>query len=116
MNVTSDFTGSIIYSSTQNIVTQIPFVQKQNNSIVNQLSNVYKYLTATPVIEVVRNIPYDDATSEFGKGSVWSGTLGEIDGYCEVNKIQLNTSATNEEKDNIINLLKEGVFIDNKTN
>lgn len=116
MNVTSDFTGSIIYSSTQNIVTQIPFVQKQNNSIVNQLSNVYKYLTATPVIEVVRNIPYDDVTSEFGKGSVWSGTLGEIDGYCEVNKIQLNTSATNEEKEDIIDLLKEGVFIDNKTN
>ena len=115
MNVTSDFTGSIIYSSTQNIVTQIPFVQKQNNGIVNQLSNVYKYQIATPVIEVVRNIPYDD-TSEFGKSSVWSGVLGEIDGYCEVNKIQLNTSATNEEKDDIINLLKEGVFIDNKTN
>lgn len=115
MNVTSDFTGSIIYSSTQNIVTQIPFVQKQNNGIVNQLSNVYKYQIATPVIEVVRNIPYDDA-SEFGKSSVWSGTLSEIDGYCEVNKIQLNTSATNEEKDDIIDLLKEGVFIDNKTN
>lgn len=115
INVTSDFTGSIIYSSTQNIVTQIPFVQKQNNGIVNQLSNVYKYQIATPVIEVVRNIPYDD-TSEFGKGSVWSGILSDIDGYCEVNKIQLNTSATNEEKDDIINLLKEGVFIDNKTN
>lgn len=115
MNVTSDFTGSIIYSSTQNIVTQIPFVQKQNNGIVNQLSNVYKYLIATPVIEVVRNIPYDD-TAEFGKGSVWSGILGEIEGYCEVNKIQLNTSATNEEKEDIIDLLKEGVFIDSKTN
>lgn len=115
MNVTSDFTGSIIYSSTQNIVTQIPFVQKQNNGIVNQLSNVYKYLIATPVIEVVRNIPYDD-TAEFGKGSVWSGVLGEIEGYCEVNKIQLNTSATNEEKNDIIDLLKEGVFIDSKTN
>lgn len=115
MNVTSDFTGSIIYSSTQNIVTQIPFVQKQNNGIVNQLSNVYKYLIATPVIEVVRNIPYDD-TAEFGKGSVWSGILGEIEGYCEVNKIQLNTSATNEEKNDIIDLLKEGVFIDSKTN
>ena len=115
MNVTSDFTGSIIYSSTQNIVTQIPFVQKQNNGIVNQLSNVYKYLIATPVIEVVRNIPYDD-TAEFGKGSVWSGVLGEIEGYCEVNKIQLNTSATNEEKNDIIDLLKEGVFIDSKAN
>lgn len=115
MNVTSDFTGSIIYSSTQNIVTQIPFVQKQNNGIVNQLSNVYKYLIATPVIEVVRNIPYDD-TAEFGKGSVWSGILGEIEGYCEVNKIQLNTSATNEEKEDIIDLLKEGVFIDSKAN
>lgn len=115
MNVTSDFTGSIIYSSTQNIVTQIPFVQKQNNGIVNQLSNVYKYLIATPVIEVVRNIPYDD-TAEFGKGSVWSGVLGEIEGYCEVNKIQLNTSATNEEKEDIVDLLKEGVFIDSKTN
>ena len=111
MNVMSDFTGGIIYSATANIVTQIPFIQKQNNSVVNQLSNVFKYVIATPVIEVVRNIPYQADNSTFGRETVQVAKLNTVHGYCEVDKVNLVTLATNDEKDSIISLLKDGVFI-----
>ena len=111
MNVMSDFTGGIIYSATANIVTQIPFIQKQNNSVVNQLSNVFKYVIATPVIEVVRNIPYQADNSTFGRETVKVAKLNTVHGYCEVDKVNLVTLATNDEKDSIISLLKDGVFI-----
>ena len=111
MNVMSDFTGGIIYSASANIVTQIPFIQKQNNSVVNQLSNVFKYVIATPVIEVVRNIPYQADNSTFGRETVQVAKLNTVHGYCEVDNVNLVTLATNDEKDSIISLLKEGVFI-----
>ena len=111
MNVISDFTGGIIYSATANIVTQIPFIQKQNNSVVNQLSNVFKYVIATPVIEVVRNIPYQADNNTFGRETVQVAKLNTVHGYCEVDNVNLVTMATNDEKDSIISLLKEGVFI-----
>lgn len=111
MNVMSDFTGGIIYSATANIVTQIPFIQKQNNSVVNQLSNVFKYVIATPVIEVVRNIPYQADNSTFGRETVQVAKLNTVHGYCEVDNVNLVTLATNDEKESIISLLKEGVFI-----
>lgn len=111
MNVMSDFTGGIIYSATANIVTQIPFIQKQNNSVVNQLSNVFKYVIATPVIEVVRNIPYQADNSIFGRETVQVAKLNTVHGYCEVDNVNLVTLATNDEKDSIISLLKEGVLI-----
>lgn len=111
MNVVSDFTGGIIYSATANIVTQIPFIQKQNNSVVNQLSNVFKYAIATPVIEVVRNIPYQADNSTFGRETVQVAKLSTVSGYCEIDNVNLVTLATNDEKEQIISLLKEGVFI-----
>lgn len=39
-NVSSTFNNAIFASGTANIVTQIPFIQKQNNTVVNQISNV----------------------------------------------------------------------------
>ena len=111
MNVVSDFTGGIIYSATANIVTQIPFIQKQNNSVVNQLSNVFKYTIATPVIEVVRNIPYQADNSTFGRETVQVAKLSTVSGYCEIDNVNLVTLATNDEKEQIVSLLKEGVFI-----
>lgn len=108
--ITSSFTGEIIYSETTNIVTQIPFIQKQNNSIVNQLSNVNENLIDTPFIEIVRNIPYY-ANDIFGKATIVFDTIGSVTGYCEISDIQLITTATNEEKEEIESILKDGIFI-----
>lgn len=108
--ITSSFTGEIIHSETTNIVTQIPFIQKQNNSIVNQLSNVNENLIDTPFIEIVRNIPYY-TNDIFGKTTIVFDTIGSVTGYCEVSDIQLITTATNEEKEEIESILKDGIFI-----
>lgn len=108
--ITSSFTDEIIHSETTNIVTQIPFIQKQNNSIVNQLSNVNENLIDTAFIEIVRNIPYY-ANDIFGKATIVFDTVGSVTGYCEVSDIQLITTATNEEKEEIESILKDGIFI-----
>lgn len=110
VNISSSFTGEIIHSETTNIVTQIPFIQIQNNSIVNQLSNVNENLIDNAFIEIVRNIPYY-ANDIFGKATIVFDTVGSVTGYCEISDIQLITTATNEEKEEIETLLKNGVFI-----
>ena len=110
INVFSTFTGGLIYSGSANIVTQIPFIQSQNNSVVNTLSNINTNLIESPCIEVTRNIPYY-VDNIFGKETVDYCLLSEVSGYCEVNRIELETSATNEEKTMIIDLLNDGVFI-----
>lgn len=110
VNISSSFTDEIIHSETTNIVTQIPFIQKQNNSIVNQLSNANENLIDNAFIEIVRNIPYY-ANDIFGKATIIFDTVGSVTGYCEISDIQLITTATNEEKEEIETLLKNGVFI-----
>ena len=110
INVFSTFTNGLIYSDSANIVTQIPFIQSQNNSVVNTLSNINTNLIESPCIEVTRNIPYY-VDNIFGKETVDYCLLSEVSGYCEVNRIELETSATNEEKSMIIDLLNDGVFI-----
>lgn len=110
VNVYSSFTGGIVYSDSANIVTQIPFIQSQNNSVVNNLSNVNTNLIDSPCVEVTRNIPYY-TQDIFGKETIDYCLLSEISGYCEVNRIELETSATNDEKSMIINILEDGIFI-----
>lgn len=110
VNIYSTFTGGIIESQTENIVTQIPFIQKQNNSIVNQLSNVFKNIIDTAYIEVVRNVPYF-SDNIYGKETIDFNYINTVTGYCEISDIDLSTSATNEEKEEIETILKKGVFI-----
>ena len=110
INVFSTFTNGLIYSDSANIVTQIPFIQSQNNSVVNTLSNINTNLIESPCIEVTRNIPYY-VDNIFGKETVDYCLLSEVSGYCEVNRIELETSATNEEKSMIVDLLNDGVYI-----
>lgn len=103
--------GNIIQSETSNIVTNIPFIQEQNNTIVNQISQVYNRPTKLcATVEIVRNIPYD-TDSDFGKETVDYGMIGDKTGYIECQDVDLVTRATEQEKDDIIALLKGGVFI-----
>lgn len=111
VEITSTFTGEIIHSETTNIVTQIPFIQKQNNSIVNQLSNVNQNLIDNAFIEITRNIPYYANGDIFGKATIVFDTISSVTGYAEISDVKLITTATNEEKEEIENILKDGIFI-----
>ena len=110
-NISSTFNNAIFASGTANIVTQIPFIQKQNNTVVNQISNVSNYPVDTARIEVTRNKPYNANDSIFGKPVIEFVTIGDLSGYAEFDRVELTGNATADEKQDIESLLKSGVFI-----
>lgn len=109
-NIYSTFTGGIVESINGVIACNVPFVQKQNNSVVGLISNINKNIIDTAYIEVIRNKPYNIETV-FGNETIDFGTIGSYNGYIKVSDVVLNSSATNEEKKEITDLLKEGVTI-----
>lgn len=109
-NIYSSFTGGIVESTNGVICCNIPFVQKINNSVVGLISNINKNIIDTAYIEVIRNKPYNVETV-FGAETIDFGVIGDYTGYIEVSDVVLNSSATNEEKNEITDLLKEGVTI-----
>ena len=109
-NVYSSFIDDIIETQTQQIAENIPFIQKQTNSVVGTVSNINKNTITTAFIEIVRNIPYDNETI-FGKETIDYCVIGTKTGYIKVSDVVLNCTATVEEKEEIEQLLKEGVFI-----
>lgn len=110
VNVISDFTNEIVDSKTFNIAVQIPFMQEQNNTVVSTVKNIIDNGVKTAFVEVVRNIPYN-VNSVFGNETVDFGILENYSGFIKVSEILLNISGTNEEKNEIENLLKNGVYI-----
>lgn len=109
-NIYSSFTGGIVESTNGVICCNIPFVQKTNNSVVGLISNINKNIIDTAYIEVIRNKPYNVETV-FGAETIDFGVIGDYTGYIEVSDVVLNSNATNEEKNEITDLLKEGVTI-----
>lgn len=111
-NIYSTYNGGKSFeSSNTSIAVQIPFIQKSVNSLVNQLSTVYKWVTDTARIEVTRNKPYFAKGSVFGKPVVEYAEISSISGYAEFSNVDLTCSATNAEKEEIISILESGVFV-----
>lgn len=111
-NIYSSYNGEKSFeSSNTSVAVQIPFIQKSVNSLVNQLSTVYKWVTDTARIEVTRNKPYFASGSVFGKPVVEYAKIGSISGYAEFSDVDLICSATNDEKEEIISILEKGVFV-----
>ena len=110
VNIYSSFIDSIIESRTNIIVSHIPFLQKQTNTVIGNITTVNKNNISTPFIEVVRNKPYHIDTI-FGGKTIEYGLLGNYSGFTRCENILLNSSATNVEKDEIIKLLKDGVIL-----
>lgn len=110
INIYSNFTEKLVYSETVLTGTKIPFMQTQNNTYVNEVSQpVYNEINRC-YIEIIRNIPYE-IENVFGKPTVDYGKLLKYSGYIEVGNIILNTTATQEEKTEIENILQQGVYI-----
>ena len=109
-NIYSSFTSGIVESVNGVISCNIPFVQKTNNSVIGLISNINKNIIDTAYIEVIRNKPYNVETV-FGNETIDFGVIGSYNGFIKVSDVVLNSSATNEEKNEIIDLLKEGVTI-----
>jgi len=110
-NIKSSFNDEIVASVQGLIGMNIPFIQKTNGNVINSVSNVYKNRNNRCFVEVNRNIPYTKDNNVFGCGVVEYGRIGDYTGYLECDKIVLETNATNQEQEEIKNLLRNGVFV-----
>ena len=111
VNVLSSFNNEIVASVQGLIGMNIPFIQKSNGSVINSVSNVYKNRIDRCFIEVNRNIPYTKNNNIFGNNVVEYGKIEDYQGYLQCDKIVLETNATNQEQEEIKNILRNGVFI-----
>ena len=109
-NIYSSYLNSIVANSTGVIVTNIPFIQKQTDNVVNSLTSVFTNLIPTAFMEVTRNIPYDNVNI-YGKECVDFDMIGNKTGYLKCDNVSLVTKATKNEKDEIMSLLKDGIIL-----
>ena len=100
----------LIESHSRNIVQEIPFKQKTQELAYSSVGSAILNNVAVPFIEVERNIPYNKVE---GIGSSFSQVevIGNLEGYAEIEKVQLETSATMREQEQIISKLSNGVVI-----
>lgn len=110
-NIISSFNNEIVASIQGLIGMNIPFIQKSNGGVINGISNVYKNKNKRCFIEVIRNIPYTKNNNVFGGSVVEYGKIGDYEGYLECDSLVLNTKATNQEQEEIKNIIRNGVFI-----
>ena len=110
INITSSKINRVIHSEAVKIGRNIPFI-RYNNDVVNNISsnNGVNNELLSPYIEVIRNIPYYD--NVFTNEVITYGQLNNVKGYVTVNNIILISSATQQEKNEIVNLLRNGVYI-----
>ena len=106
----SKIDNEMIEQKEVDIIHKIPFVQYSNDRTTSDIGNYVFNNVTKPFIEVIRNIPYNVDT-QFGKPSIDYGKLIDYVGYIEVDNIELNTLATNNEKNDINRLLQNGIVI-----
>ena len=109
-SIYSSYLNSIVANTSGVIVTNIPFIQKQIDNVVNSLTKVFTNLIPTAFMEVTRNIPYDNI-NVFGKECVDFDMIGNKTGYLKCDNVSLVSKATKNEKDEILSLLKDGIIL-----
>lgn len=100
----------LIESHSRNIVQEIPFKQKAQELAYSSVGSVILNNVVVPFIEVERNIPYNEVEG-IGRSFSQVEVIGNLEGYAEIEKVQLETSATMREQEQIISKLSSGVVI-----
>lgn len=94
-----------------NLAREIPFrTKREEPNIVGSPEGILINNIETPYIELVRNIPYNEV-GEFGNNVQVFEKIGNLEGYIEIDKMELNSNATRLEREEIFRLLSSGVFI-----
>lgn len=106
INIFSD--GVLVITESDKIGRNIPIRILQN--VENNLSGFSGVLNDRMRVSIGVEKPVL-AGGEMDNLVFSSGTIGAVSGYLEVLEIDLKSKATSSEKQNIINLLKSGVFI-----
>lgn len=100
--------GETITSTQANIGDELPFIQKQNESVVGTITSQLMNAIFTAYIVIQRPTPVIDP---MGYETLEKGKLSDYTGYVECSNIMLNTMATVSEQEEIQNLLQQGVVI-----
>lgn len=110
-NIVSSFTNEVVESVQGLIGMNIPFIQRSSTHAINSITNIFKNKTNRCFVEVNRNIPYTKDANVFGGDVVEYGKIGDYTGYLECDNLVLNTTATNQEQEEIKNVIRNGVFV-----
>lgn len=112
INIYSSKIGDVFLSVPVKVGVTIPYFNKGNDSYSNknvELLNIYNNLK-NAYMEVIRNIPYN-SDSLFNTNITTKTVLKNEKGYVKINNIILESKASFDEKNRIINLLSQGVYI-----
>ena len=107
INIYSSITDKIVYSDSIEVGDKIPFVQKVNYELVHKFDYNLQNKISTPYVEVVRKNPYPVkyySESRFAK-------IGDEIGYVRIEDVNLESSASLREQEEIKSLLNQGVYI-----
>lgn len=107
--VRSSYNNKLIHIENVVLGRVIPFVKKED-TIISELQSklIVDNSITIPEIEIVRS---ENAISSNNILTLKEGTLINAEGYVEIDVINLMCKATLNEKNNIVNILKGGVFI-----
>ena len=109
LNVFSSL-GGLIHSETSNICKHIPYIQRTTETSFLQTLNTINNNITNAYLTIINNVPYNVA-DDFGKNVVEYMEIKSLTNYFKINDIKMNTLATNDEKNKIVELLKSGCFI-----
>lgn len=109
LNVVSSL-GGLIHSETSNICKHIPYIQRTTETSFLQTLNTINNNITNAYLSIINNVPYN-VIDDFGKNVVEYMEIKSLTNYFKINDIKINTSATNDEKNKIVDLLKNGCFI-----
>ncbi len=107
-NIYSD--DELLHSTLQTISVEIPLQNNIERNIIGRIDSLLLNDIETPYIEITRNIPYNEVEG-IGQNFSQVEVIGNLTGYVEVEKVQLETSATMREQEQIISKLSNGVII-----
>ena len=107
INIYSSITNKIVYSDSIEVGYKIPFVQKVNYDMAHKFDYNLQNKIDTPYIEIVRKKPYPNKYIDESRFT----RLNNETGYLKVDEINLETTATLQEQEEIKILLKQGVYI-----
>lgn len=113
VNIKSNKSDSIIASSSVDLGVNIPYSSMlgNNNTVYNSnMSLGGDNHVKTPYIEIIQNIPIL-GNGFFTAPITAETTLANEQGFIQVSEINLNVTATSDEKDMILLALKNGVII-----
>lgn len=108
-NIRAD--DELLESFQLNLAREIPFrAKREEPNIVGSPEGILINNIETPYVELVRNIPYNEV-GEFGNNVQVYEKIGNLEGYVEVERLELKSNATRLEREEIFRLLASGVFI-----